>query len=130
MNDPTAPTGVILFAHGARDPSWGAPFRRIAARLRAEAPELLLELAFLEFMPPDLPAAARALADRGARHIAIVPLFLGPGGHLTRELPRLAGTIADALPGVTVTVAPAAGEDDAVIDALAGYALRRAGTPP
>ena len=129
MNDSTGPIGVILFAHGARDPSWGEPVRRIAGRLHAQAPDLLLELAFLEFMQPDLPAAARALADRGARHIEIVPLFLGPGGHLRRELPHLAAAIIDALPGVTVGVAPAAGEDDAVIDALAGYALRRAGTP-
>jgi sirohydrochlorin cobaltochelatase len=129
MNASTGATGIILFAHGARDPAWGEPFRRIAVRLRARAPDLPLEVAFLEFMQPDLPSAARLLADRGARHIEIVPLFLGPGGHLRRELPQLAAAIADALPGVTVGIAPAAGEDDAVIDALAGYALRRAGMP-
>jgi sirohydrochlorin cobaltochelatase len=127
MNTPPGPSGVILFAHGARDPSWGEPFRRIAVRLRSEAPDVLLELAFLEFMKPDLPDAAAALARRGARHIEIVPLFLGPGGHLNRELPRLAAAIADAWPDITVAIAPAAGEDDGVIDALGAYALRRAG---
>ena len=33
----------------------------------------------------------------------------------------------DELPGIEVGIAPAAGEDDEVIGALAGYALRRAG---
>lgn len=126
MNTSTGPSGLILFAHGARDASWSEPFRRVAARLQAEAPDLLLELAFLEFMQPDLAQAAAALAGRGARHIEIVPLFLGPGGHLRRELPRLAAAAADAWPGVTIAIAPAAGEDDGVIEAMAAYALRRA----
>jgi sirohydrochlorin cobaltochelatase len=130
MNTSTGPNGVILFAHGARDPVWADPFRRIAQHLECQAPDLLLELAFLEFIPPDLRAAARLLASRGARRIEIVPLFLGPGGHLRRELPGLADAIVDELPGVEVRIAPAAGEDDAVIEALAGYALRRAGMPP
>jgi len=127
MNSSPLPTGVILFAHGARDPVWAEPFRRIAERLRRQAPDLLFELAFLEFIAPDLPAAARLLAGRGARRIEIVPLFLGPGGHLRRELPGLAASIMDELPGVEVGIAPAAGEDDEVIGALAAYALRRAG---
>jgi sirohydrochlorin cobaltochelatase len=130
MNTSTGPNGVILFAHGARDPAWAEPFRRIAEHLERRAPDLLLELAFLEFIPPDLGAAARLLASRGARRIEIVPLFLGPGAHLRRELPGLADSIVDELPGVEVRIAPAAGEDDLVIEALAGYALRRAGTPP
>jgi sirohydrochlorin ferrochelatase len=29
--------GLILFAHGARDPRWAAPFEAVAARVRAPA---------------------------------------------------------------------------------------------
>ena len=46
--------GLILFAHGARDPRWAAPFEDMAARLRARRPALALRLAYLEFMAPDL----------------------------------------------------------------------------
>ena len=30
--------GVILFAHGSRDPAWHAPIEAVAARMRALAP--------------------------------------------------------------------------------------------
>ncbi len=125
VNATPATPGVILFAHGARDPRWAEPFRRVAERVGRDAPELPLELAFLEFMTPDVSEAARRLAARGVRHIHVIPLFFGPGGHLRNELPQLARAAMAALPGLVVEVAPAAGEDDGVIGALAAYALRR-----
>ncbi|MFY7857790.1 MAG: sirohydrochlorin chelatase, partial [Rubrivivax sp.] len=53
--------GLILFAHGARDPRWSAPFEAVAAQVRAQRPGLSVRLAFLEFMSPSLPEAAAAL---------------------------------------------------------------------
>jgi len=35
--------GLILFAHGARDPEWALPFRDIAARVAAARPDLTLQ---------------------------------------------------------------------------------------
>lgn len=127
MNTPDAHIGILLFAHGARDSRWAEPFQRVAARLQAEAPALPIELAFLEFMTPDLPEAARRLAARGANSIRVVPLFLGPGGHLRTELPELAARAGEQLPGVRIEVAAAAGEDPGVVAALAQYALQCAG---
>lgn len=125
MRTPPRTTGLVLFAHGARDPCWAEPFRRVAEQVRQATPALPLELAFLEFMAPDFPTAVRLLAGRGAGRIEVVPLFFGPGGHLRRELPALARAMMAELPGVSIVVAPAAGEDDAVVAALAAYALRR-----
>jgi sirohydrochlorin ferrochelatase len=31
-------TGLILFAHGARDPRWAEPFEAVAARMCARGP--------------------------------------------------------------------------------------------
>jgi len=47
-------TGLILFAHGARDPRWALPFEAVAARVRAQRPGVPVRLAFLEFMAPTL----------------------------------------------------------------------------
>jgi sirohydrochlorin cobaltochelatase len=125
---PSRPTtGVLLFAHGARDARWADPFRAVAERVRADAPALPLELAFLEFMPPDLPEAARRLAAAGVTRIEVVPLFFGPGGHLRSEVPALAAAARAGLPGVTIEIAAAAGVDPGVVAALADYALRCAG---
>ena len=118
---------IVLFAHGARDPRWAAPFEAVAARLRATAPELRVELAFLELMEPDLPAAAQRLAGLGATRIDVVPLFLGTGGHLRDDLPPLVAAIGAAHPGIEVRLHPAIGEHAAVIDAIAGAARSLAG---
>jgi sirohydrochlorin cobaltochelatase len=130
MSATSGTTGVILFAHGARDPRWAEPFRRVAARVRDRSPGLPLEIAFLEFMAPDLGDAARTLAAQGVRRIHVVPLFFGQGGHVRAELPQLTGAAMATLPGVSIEIAPAAGEDDSVVDALARYALQRAGLAP
>jgi sirohydrochlorin cobaltochelatase len=122
----SAAHAVILFAHGARDARWAEPFRRVADRVRAIAPDLALELAYLEYLAPPLLDAARALVARGARRIRVVPLFFGRGGHLRVEVPRLVAEAEAALPGVAIELGLAAGEDTAVIDALAAYCVRAA----
>ena len=38
MTDATAREGLLLFAHGARDPNWARPFEAVRARLRELAP--------------------------------------------------------------------------------------------
>ena len=129
MTDRSPRPGIILFAHGARDSRWAEPFLRVADRVRAAAPDLAVELAYLEHLDPRLIVAARRLAEHGATAIRVVPLFFGRGGHLRVEVPRLVEEAAALLPGVAIKLAPPAGEDDAVIDALAAYCIRAADGP-
>jgi len=121
-----AEVGVILFAHGARDARWAEPFVRVAEKVRAAGPALAVELAFLEFMTPDLATAAARLARVGVTRIRVVPLFLGRGGHVREDLPRLVESIAATLPGIPVDLALAAGDDEGVIEALARFCLSEA----
>jgi sirohydrochlorin cobaltochelatase len=116
--------GLILFAHGARDPRWAEPLERLRERLARRAPQTPVAVAFLEVMTPDLPAAADALVDAGCTALTIVPIFLGQGGHVRRDLAELLATLATRHPGVALRCAPTVGEDDAVIDALAACCLR------
>ena len=117
--------GLILFAHGARDPRWSAPFQSVLARVEARAPERAPILAFLELMTPDLESAIALQVQRGFEAIRIVPLFLGPGGHVRDDLPRLAQTAREQYPQVRIELATPAGEDPDIIDALADYCLSR-----
>ena len=114
--------GLILFGHGARDPRWAEPLHRLRDRVAREAPGPV-SVAFLEIMQPDLPTAAADLVTTGCRRICIVPVFLGQGGHVRRDLAALLEAVATRNPGVDVRVVPAVGEDDTVIDALAAYSL-------
>jgi sirohydrochlorin cobaltochelatase len=114
---------MLLFAHGARDPNWALPFQQVAARIRADAPGLVLELAFLEFMAPDLAEAGSRLAAAGCAEVDVVPLFLGAGGHVRKDLPVLLERLAAAHPRVRWHLRPAIGEVASVIDAMAAAAL-------
>ncbi len=112
-------TGLILFAHGARDPRWAAPFEAVLQRVRQLQPTLQLRLAFLELMEPSLPAAAQDLVDAGCQRISVQPLFLGTGGHLRRDLPLLMDDIRIRHPQVLWTLQIAIGEQPAVMEAMA-----------
>ena len=80
-------TGIILFAHGARDPNWARPLERLKRMLAERMPEALIEAAFLEHMTPTLEDAASDLVARGATELSVVPVFIANGGHLREDLP-------------------------------------------
>src|SRR5438132_9965041 len=116
--------GLILFAHGSREPGWAEPFEQLAARIRVTAPEAQVRLAFLELMQPDLTSAAAELVAAGVDTIRLVPIFLGQGGHLRRDLPLLIENPQTQYPGTAFACAPAAGADPEVLNAVAAYCLR------
>ena len=115
--------GLLLFAHGARDPRWAQPFEAVVQRIRDRAPQVHVELAFLEFMTPTLAEGGNTLATAGCTQVDVVPLFLGAGGHVRKDLPDLLNTLAEHHPGVVWQLRPAIGEMDSVIDAMAQAAL-------
>lgn len=105
--------GVVLFAHGSRDPGWARPFQSIERILRDRG--IPVRLAYLEFMQPSL-AEALAELSREVDAIRVVPVFLGYGGHIKEDLPRL---VAAADVKVKVSIDPPVGEQRPVIEAIA-----------
>jgi sirohydrochlorin cobaltochelatase len=111
--------GLLLFAHGARDARWSLPFEDVARRIRQAEPGLHVELAFLEFMAPDIAGAGAALAQAGCVQVDVVPMFLGVGGHVRKDLPLLMDGLAQTHPSVRWQLRNAIGEADSVIAAMA-----------
>ena len=116
--------GLILLAHGARDPRWREPFEQLAERIGAKRPELAVRLAFLELMAPDLLLAGEELVATGCDALRVVPIFLGQGGHVRDDVPALFDTLRKRYSRVDVTLSRAAGEDGVVIDALASFCIQ------
>ena len=114
--------GLILFAHGARDPRWAQPFEAVAQRVRQRHANARVRLAYLEFMSPSLAEAAAALVVEGCSRIDVLPLFLGAGGHLRKDLPLLMDALRVAHPTTAFSVHAAVGEIDSVIAAMADAA--------
>ena len=115
--------GVLLFAHGARDARWAIPFEDVAQRVRDRAPEAAVALAFLEFMSPGLVEAGRQLAAAGCGHVDVVPLFLGAGGHVRKDIPQLIAALELEHPDMHWELRPAIGELEPVIEAMAQASL-------
>jgi sirohydrochlorin cobaltochelatase len=112
---------LVLFAHGARAAGWAAPFQRLRDLTAARRPDCAVSLAFLELMTPSLPDEVGAQVALGARDVTIVPVFLGQGGHLLRDLPLLLDQLRASHPQVTFRTVPAVGEDPGVLAAMAAY---------
>jgi sirohydrochlorin cobaltochelatase len=114
--------GLLLFAHGARDPQWARPFERVAAALTNQHPGVQVKLAYLELMTPSLADATGELIAQGCTQIDVLPLFLGAGGHVRRDLPLLVQAAQSAHPGCTIRLHPPLGESDAMVSAIAAWA--------
>jgi sirohydrochlorin cobaltochelatase len=114
--------GIVLFAHGARDPEWAAPLRRLAGLVRDQDPGAEVAIAFLEFIEPKLEQAVANMLDKGVDDITVVPVFIAQGGHLKRDLPLIVAAIRAANPGLSIRLVAPVGESDAVLQAMAMFA--------
>jgi sirohydrochlorin cobaltochelatase len=107
--------GIVLLGHGSRDPEWSQPFEKIAVSVGKRLPAVAVALAYLEH-GPSLEEAVTALAAKGALSIRVVPLFLGTGGHVKEDLPKL---VAQAKrPEIQLALDKPIGEQPDVIEAI------------
>lgn len=120
---PGAPSALILFAHGARDPRWAQPLHRLAGALRRRDPAVTVELAFLELMPPTLASAIDTLAAGGHQRIAVLPVFWSDGGHVARDLPAMLDEARARHEGLALAVLPVLSDLPGVLEAIAAAAL-------
>jgi len=117
---------IVLFAHGARDPEWAAPFIIIKRQLQVARPDAQVELAFQDFMTPTLEAAVAQCAAGGAQRVVLVPLFMAQGGHLKQDLPLLVGKIREQHPQLELRVTPAIGDAPEILQAITDWVIRNA----
>ena len=111
-------SALVLFAHGARDAQWSEPFRAMQKSVAERRPDLTVELAFLEIMPPALADCVASLAGKGHQRIVIAPLFLAQGGHLKKDLPRLLKELEAKHPKSEFSVLPPIGEVTEILNAI------------
>ncbi|MFS2007404.1 sirohydrochlorin chelatase [Duganella sp. CT11-25] len=114
---------LVLFAHGARAASWAAPFERLRDLTQARTPDVRVALAFLELMTPRLPELVAELSADGVTEVTVVPVFLGQGGHVLRDLPLMIDQLRLDYPQTAINVVEAAGENAAVLNALSDYCV-------
>ncbi|MFM2274780.1 MAG: hypothetical protein RL211_652 [Pseudomonadota bacterium] len=115
--------GVVLFAHGSRDPLWRKPVEAVATRVAEREAGVRIICAYLELTEPDLQTAVQTLAGNGVTAIRVVPMFLGVGRHAREDLPMLMAELKARHPEVAFELQQAIGEDPRLIDLIADIAL-------
>jgi uroporphyrin-III C-methyltransferase len=100
----TALPGLILMAHGSPLPGWQTGVDQLARSLAA--PGQFSRAAYLPPVRPSLSEVVGAAAAAGVRRLAVVPYFLAPGLHVTRDLPELVAAERQRHPGIEMALAP------------------------
>lgn len=112
---------LILVAHGSRDSTSNQVVVDLAAHLADHLRGRFdcVKPVFLEFAEP---GATKGIADCvacGVGEVVVLPYFLAPGRHVTRDVPALLAAARAAHPQVAFTLLPYAGSAPKLVDALA-----------
>lgn len=130
MSDPSRRTGLMLLAHGSRDPAWRAPLEALAARVAAETPGTPVAIAWMQHAQPSADQVIADLVDQGCTDVRVLPLLISAGNHLRTDLPRIEASLRDQAPGVRLEVLPALAELPAFATLLHDIARRAASAGP
>ena len=124
MNAPQNLQGIVLFAHGSRDPLWRLPIEAVAHQIRRLSPDVPVMCAFLELTTPDLPACVQEMTGMGLKKIAVVPMFLGIGKHAREDLPEIMKGLQSSYPQIQFELRRAIGEEPELTMTMAQIALK------
>lgn len=114
-------TALVIAAHGTRLPEGQQACRALVDRVRGLLPGVVVSAGYVEL---DTPSVADAVADAlGAdsdRHVVVVPLMIGTGGHVRDDIPEGIAAGRARVPGGVVSYAPHLGPDPRLRAAVLG----------
>lgn len=85
--------GLLIVAHGTRDPAGVQEAMAMLHQVRASAPDVAVECGFLELASPGIGAALDALVASGARDVVVFPCMLFAAGHTKCDIPAEIGRL-------------------------------------
>ena len=109
---------VIVVAHGSRAEQANDAHRHVVSELAGRVAGTV-HPAFLELAEPSIPDAIDAAIAAGAAPVLVLPYFLYPGRHLTRDLPAIVADATQRHPGHEISLLDLFGARPGVVDVLA-----------
>lgn len=103
---------LVLIDHGSRRAEANALLEAMSARVAKLLPDWQVEPAHMELAEPTLAQAIARCVQNDAREIVVVPFFLGPGRHVTQDIPRLLDDERAKYPEVSMRLTGALAPDD------------------
>ncbi len=115
---PARAAALLLVDHGSRRPEAHEHLEWTAAQVRLRRPGLRVHVAHLELVPPTLSEALERCAAEGDTRVDVLPLFLIPGRHSTRDLPEQLASAAARHPGLAVRLLEPLGSRPEIADLI------------
>jgi sirohydrochlorin cobaltochelatase len=105
--------GLLLVAHGSKDPEWTIPFKAIEDSAKREFSGPVV-LSYLESSSPRIEQGLLQLLSSGVTNITVAPLFFGVGSHVKTDIPQIIQKTVGGHPGVAFNILPAVGQIPAI----------------
>ena len=103
---------LIIAAHGTRLAAGQQECRKLVERVRGLLPGVRVLDGYVELDTPTIPdAVADGLANDPDRHVVVVPLMIGVGGHVRDDIPEGIKAGRQRVPGGSATYTPHLGPD-------------------
>ncbi|MFC1403739.1 MULTISPECIES: sirohydrochlorin chelatase [Streptacidiphilus] len=138
----TTGSTLLLVAHGSRDPRHAATVTDLAALVRAQRPDLPVEVGYLDHCAPRIPQVLESLGGRPVAppgepaapawfrdQVVAIPLLLNHAFHARSDIPAVLAEAASRQHGLTVRQGAVLGPSPLLLDAL-DRRLAEAGVRP
>jgi len=115
---------LIIVAHGSRKASSNEEVRVLGEKVKSlQDPHYgYVETAFLEFATPSLEESMFSCVGYGATEIVILPYFLAPGNHVTRDIPKVVQKVQVSHPKVKMVLKEHIGSASGMVTLLSDMA--------
>ncbi len=128
---PLEKVGLILIGHGSKLPHSRDTLDKLAEILRNRSKFKIVEIAFMVRNVPTVPEAIDSVSKMDVQKIVLVPAFLAPGVHTTKDIPGLIG-VKEKEPqlrslGIELVYGEPLGSDERIADILEEKALKALG---
>ena len=110
------PRGLLLVGHGTRDSQGLSEFLQTVDHVTRAMPHWVVEPCFLELAEPTIPTAIEKLAEKGVKHLVVMPLLLFAAGHAKRDVPEAVAEALQNWPEMTCVQADALGLHSALVE--------------
>lgn len=86
---------LLLVGHGSKLPYSKQLLTDIAEKVKARNEYDAVEIGLMEFNEPSIPDALKKIIESGSKKIIVVPVFLAPGTHTEKDIPRILGLLKE-----------------------------------
>jgi sirohydrochlorin ferrochelatase len=107
---------LIIIDHGSKRSKANDLLTEIKALIKVKRPHLIVEIAHMELAPPTISDAIASCISKGATRLIIHPYMLGPGRHVSEDIPKLIKKVMINYPLVSTHITDPLGVDASLAD--------------